>query len=89
MRRILNWHHGLRAIRRRLGWPVGVFDMRLGKPRHMRWATFAALASELLEVSNQATGMVADWATKAEMVFGAHLDAPTPGTASMRKGRTS
>lgn len=77
------------AIRRRLGWPVGVFDMRLGKPRHMRWSTFAALTAELLEVSNQATGMVADWATKAEMVFGVPLNALTPGTASMLKGRPS
>ncbi|MDD0815320.1 hypothetical protein PSQ39_11820 [Curvibacter sp. HBC28] len=56
-------------IRRRLGWPVGVFDMSLGKPRYMRWSTFAALTAELLEVSSLATGLIEEWTAKAEKVF--------------------
>lgn len=74
------------AIRRLLGWPVGVFDTGLGKPRHMRWSTFAALTAELLVVSNRATGLVGDWATKAEKVFGMHLDSPTSGPDAEHKG---
>lgn len=57
------------AIRRRLDWPLGVFDMSLGKPRYMRWSTFATLTAELLEVSSQATGLIEEWTGKAEKVL--------------------
>ena len=58
------------AIRRRLGWPEGVFDAEFGKPPGMRWVTFSALTTELREVSMQASDLVEDWLGKAEKLYG-------------------
>lgn len=57
-------------LRRRLGWPPGVFDPELGRPRGMRLTTYAALTAELQAVTDAAIGLVGDWITKAEKVFG-------------------
>lgn len=33
-------------IRRRLGWPVGIFNLEGGKPKRMRWRTYERLTAE-------------------------------------------
>lgn len=61
------------AIRRRLGWPVGLFDEEQGKPLGMRWSTYDALTAELDVVTAQALGLVEDWVGKAEKLCGFDL----------------
>lgn len=57
------------AIRRRLGWPLGVLDAWMGKPPGMRWTNFYALTLELRTVTDMATGEVVQWVEKAEKLF--------------------
>lgn len=61
------------AIRRRLGWPVGLLDAEQGKPLGMRWSTYDALTAELDVVTAQALGLVEDWVGKAEKLYGLDL----------------